>query len=261
MTFVLNLIPRFAADLFHGLEDLLFPPLCEVCGTRLPPGVVLVCDPCLRALPFQGLEREVRLGKESSPLDGIFYLYAFDELVQQLIHALKYAARPTMARRLVEPHFGSVKEKLKQWEIDTVLPVPLHPRKQRERGYNQVASLAQFLARVMKLRYEPHLLRRKRYTQSQTNLSAQERKTNVAGAFVVQNRVNLAGRRILLLDDVVTTGATAEACALPLKAAGAKVVFLMALATPPLQPLEENSESLSYLSEVSPTGWASKGKE
>jgi ComF family protein len=100
-----------------------------------------------------------------------------------------------------------------------IAPVPLHPRRKHERGYDQSAILARWVGRTLDVPVEPHAVRRVRYTKQQANLSGAQRAQNVAGAFAAEEWVE--GERVLLIDDVYTTGATLEACAAALRSVGA----------------------------------------
>ncbi len=115
------------------------------------------------------------------------------------------------------------------WEVDVVMPVPLSPKRKKERGYNQAGLLAQPLAWDLGMEYQRRGLRRVRDTVSQIDLSRQERRTNVAGAFLADEK-HVGGKRILLVDDVMTTGSTVNAAAQALVDAGTDEVFVVTLA-------------------------------
>ena len=115
-------------------------------------------------------------------------------------------------------------------QFDCVIPVPLFPSRQRERGYNQSQILSEEICRQYSLVLNTHWLKRKRPTQPQVDLKRQERIANMAQAFTVSNRHNLHGKTILLVDDLITTGATASEAAKTLKKAGAQRVGFLALA-------------------------------
>jgi ComF family protein len=157
------------------------------------------------------------------------YCYGFyDGVLKDLIYLYKYGRVESLAKPLA----GVLSAALPRDEFyDAVVPVPLHWRKQWQRGFNQAGLLARRVARQRGMRYS-HLLKRTRSTGTQAELSHPERRRNVAGAFQVRGRVRgqVDGLRILLVDDVMTTGATAGACAKELKRAGAKSVTLLTLA-------------------------------
>jgi ComF family protein len=153
------------------------------------------------------------------------YCYSFyDGVLKDLIYLYKYGRVESLAK----PLSAILSAALPRDEVyDAVVPVPLHWRKQWQRGFNQAGLLARRIARQRGMRYS-HLLKRTRSTGTQAELSHPERRKNVSGAFRVRGQVN--GLRILLVDDVMTTGATAGACAKELKRAGAKSVTLLTLA-------------------------------
>lgn len=170
-----------------------------------------VCSACRSGL--RGFDRAACFGFYEGPLRG-------------LIHLFKYSGMRPLARPL-----ASLLERALPVDdlYDAVVPVPLHWRKKWERGYNQSELLADLVARR---RGVPLLkaLRRKRPTAVQASLAVAGRKRNVAGAFAIRPAAKLAGMRILLIDDVMTTGATAGACAAALKRGGARSVSLLTLA-------------------------------
>ena len=187
------------------------PPYCLVCSQ---PGrlTLRLCSNC-RAAPLQ--------------IEGIRAPYRMEGAVRKAIHALKYqgvrAVAPTLGQLLV-PFLAQ-----EGLEGDLLVPVPLHPKRERQRGYNQSLLLAQAVGRATGLAVEPRALTRVTSVPSQVSLRAEERRANVAGAFRAEPE-SVAGRRILVIDDVCTTGATLEACALALKEARAVSVWGLALA-------------------------------
>jgi ComF family protein len=226
------------------LLDLLFPPLCI--GCRIPVGDAGFCAGCWSALTFLdgpacaccGLPFPVALEGEnlcaaclSRPpaFDRARAILAYDEHSRGAILALKHADRldlvPDFVRWLARTGQCLISES------DLVVPVPLHRRRLWQRRYNQSAELARRLAHDWALAFDPLALVRSRPTRSQgAMVSAKARRRNVLGAFKVPDAGRVAGKRILLLDDVLTTGATAEACARALKRAGASKVHVLALA-------------------------------
>lgn len=221
--------------------DLLFPPRCVGCKKRS----AWFCNACLAAVsriapPLcrccgEPLERPgARPGdlcyncrREPLQIDGIRSVALFAGPLRQAVHHLKYTGQRDLASalgRLLAEYWQD-----NRLPADVLVPVPLHASRQRERGYNQAALLAQELAAAAGLPVIEGCLVRARQTASQMTLKRVERKTNVRDAFAcVDDR--LASRQVLLLDDVCTTGATLEACAVACRQAGARSVWALTLA-------------------------------
>ncbi|HEY7288192.1 MAG TPA: ComF family protein [Vicinamibacterales bacterium] len=152
------------------------------------------------------------------PIDRSRAIGAYDGALAAIIHALKYDARRSLARQLGDRMRARGAEVLR--EAACVVPVPLHPSRRRQRGFNQAADLARHVGLPV-----VHALRRVRATTTQTHLSATERRLNLKTAFVASRAADsLTGSTVVLIDDVSTTGATLEECALTLKAAGVREV-------------------------------------
>jgi ComF family protein len=232
------------------LLDLVFPAVCPVCAARSDDPVHRpFCGPCWAALPI-GLAPGCPVCGEPFPgLAGALPCdacrrtppsYAFARAVAQYrdgmreaIHALKYGGRPVVAtplgRLLAEAAPGALPAPPGDW-AEGLVPVPLHPARLSERGFNQAELLAAPCAARWRLPVLGRVLVRTRPTRPQTDLDAAARRANVRGAFAVPRPAEVAGRRLLLVDDVLTTGATAGAAARALRAAGAAAVGVLALA-------------------------------
>ena len=214
--------------------DLLFPTSCLGCGSE---GSIL-CPSCLRTLPRLhppycqrcGIPYPSRICPSclSSPpvIDGIRSPLLYQDLAREAIIHLKYHNLKVLAQPLAEILADYLAEG--SFEFDVLVPVPLHPKRLRLRGYNQSALLARNLSQLIGVPLREDILVRVRDTPSQTSLGGSERRRNVAEAF--ESRVELKGWGILLLDDVCTTGATLDACATALKKAGAGSVWGLTLA-------------------------------
>ncbi|HLG78290.1 MAG TPA: ComF family protein [Ktedonobacteraceae bacterium] len=164
----------------------------------------------------------------------------YDEPLRTCIHALKYYGQT----RLAEPLGALLARTCRDRGLagDVIVPVPLHPERQRQRGYNQSQLLAEACARALGIPLGAGLLTRVRATQAQAQLAASERQSNVAGAFACISPIGahlLARRNVLLIDDVSTSGATLEACAASLFATGAQAVWGVVLA----RPVQQNDQS------------------
>jgi ComF family protein len=147
-----------------------------------------------------------------------------------VVHQLKYAGRRRAAARLAEALLEDPAVRALVATSDVLVPVPLHPRRLRERGFNQSALLAEEIARRAGRMACPDALVRRVDTAPQAGLTAAARRRNVEEAFAVRRRASVAGRTVVLVDDVVTTGATARACARRLAEAGAGEVRLLTVA-------------------------------
>lgn len=213
-----------------GLAGLVYPALCLGCERRLSEPTLALCPTCLRSLPRADAAL-VAAALTDSTIEHAVALWTFDPggTVRRVQHALKYGGRPSLGvplGRLVGRAF------LEAGVLpDVVAPIPLSHVRRLERGYNQAAGLAEGVAEELGARVEIDLLVRTRATQKQSKLSRARRRENVAGAFALRNGANVAGLRVLLVDDVLTTGATVDAAARVLAEVGATVdVAVLALA-------------------------------
>ncbi len=222
-----------ARTVWSGLLDLIAPPSCLGCGAPTAGGPV--CGRCLhrleRADPSDLAARLDALPHARDTFDDAFALWVFDKggVLQRIQHALKYGNRPAYGHHL-GALVGQAYRDAGRPHPDLVTPVPLHRTRLYERGYNQSAFLAEGLAEALGAPCRPHALRRLRATRSQTRLSRRRRWENVSGAFAVTEPEAVVEQRVLLVDDVLTTGATATAAALALREAGAAAVGLATLA-------------------------------
>lgn len=232
-----------------ALLDCSFPRICPLCENASDRPGRLVCWECFRRLPLHTADDPIcrRCGlapqgsmagdflcdlcRRAAPaFDGARAAAAFRGGLRGLLHAFKYQRATWLRADLVDLLQGCVTAYYDTADIDLVVPVPLHPRKQRQRTYNQSALLADALARRLGLEARGDSLRRARATPSQTRLSAAARRANVRGAFEVARPAWVRGRSVLLVDDVMTTGATLHEAAACLKRAGAWRVWAVAVA-------------------------------
>ncbi len=220
------------------LLDLCFPPDCLLCG--LPARGARSCAACradlpwirrgcpICARPLAAAGTAVCPGCAPGSLDGSFAALVYEYPVSALIAQLKYAGRTDLGRCLGELLADSLASAGSARPADCIVPVPLHPARERERGYNQAEEIAAPIARRLGLSIGARLCRRLVNTPRQTGLSAAQRAHNLAGAFSASRTVS--GARIAVVDDVLTTGATARALASALRCAGAREVRLWAVA-------------------------------
>jgi len=190
--------------------DVVTAPICPVCGQ--PQSVDVVCKRCQDAPPYYQALRS---------------RFVYGGGVRKALHRLKYKRDVALGEALAQPMIQCLQAQA--WTIDLVAPVPLGLARKAERGYNQAALLARPIALSLGLEYRSNLVRRGRETRSQVGLSAAARRENVAGAFWAKPK-HLHGKCVLLVDDVLTTGATVNACAQAIVEAGADCVYGLTLA-------------------------------
>ncbi|MBI3616302.1 MAG: ComF family protein [Candidatus Omnitrophica bacterium] len=215
-------------DLFVGVRSLLSPARCV--GCQLPwseEGSSPLCPACLKALPRCRFPWCQKFGP---PLDQAVSVFHYEGAAKELIASLKYSGRTSLLPFLGQTLTETVLERLGPDPADAVLPVPLHPTRLRERTFNQAHLLAKELADNLDLPCWTHALVRRRPTLPQTQLPREARKTNVEKAFSLGPDPLIRSARLLLVDDVFTTGSTAASCAKLLKQAGAASVAVAALA-------------------------------
>ena len=222
---------RFVQELGQGLLDVVYPPRCLGCGRRPESPQLPLCPRCVRSLeraPEMGVAARLdRLPVGGGVFEGALALWVFDKggTLQAVQHALKYQNRPRYGvplGRLMGEAFAD-----RHPVPDGVVPVPLHRTRRLERGYNQSRTLAEGTAEALDCPARPELLARPKPTRSQTGLSREDRWRNVRDCFAADPAA--ADGRWLLVDDVLTTGATAVAAGQTLAEAGADDLYLMTL--------------------------------
>lgn len=209
--------------LVQDFIGLFYPRLCLACRQHLSQEEDVLCVACEYGLPLTDYAADrnnplvMRL-MGRVPVEAITALYHYqkDSKVASLIGQLKYKEHAEVGE-IFGRRLGHSLLKADHWNtIDVVVPVPLHPRKLQERGYNQAAILARGVAAVMGKPCEENALQRNVYKQSQTAMDRVHRMQNVLGMFSATRPELLLGKHVLLIDDVLTTGATVEACWLPM---------------------------------------------
>ena len=189
--------------------------LCERCHARLPHLGMPVCVRCL----FEDRQPD---GCTRHPHDRVHVAWLYDERVAALVHAFKFGGRPGLAAVLAVPLSHVLLPVLPRGVL--VTGVPLHAARRRERGYDQAAALAEALATALGAPYVPELLERTRATAAQSALGPRARRDNVAGAFRLRHAAWVSARDVLVVDDVVTTGATLHEAMRALRAGGARPI-------------------------------------
>ena len=234
------MIALHKSELFQAAVSLLYPATCTVCRKQVRVGEYLCgdceakiirivppfCETCSE--PFEGSINTAfncaNCAHRAIYFDAAVAAYRGRGIVRDVIHEFKYK-RQIHLRHLVARWLCAAldDERLRDYRFDIIVPVPLHPARQRERGFNQASLLAELLSARASIPCRP-LLKRIRYTTTQTALDRSERMENLHNAFRLRQNVDVRGLRVLLIDDVLTTGSTLSECARVLKRAGAKSV-------------------------------------
>ncbi|MBP5710615.1 MAG: ComF family protein [Bacteroidales bacterium] len=205
-------------DLLTNLIALFYPVTCMSCGRVLLQHEKHICLHCMAHLP----ETNYHLDKDNPlnliflgrvPIENVasFLFFKKGELVQKMLHELKYNGNQDIGDFLGECYGKKLANTQAFASIDMILPIPLHKKKLRLRGYNQSECIAKGLSRSMGIPYRTDILVRTEYTETQTHKSRFNRWENVKEVFAVENEEDIKGKHILICDDVLTTGATTEA--------------------------------------------------
>lgn len=239
-------------EFLRAFLDVLFPPLCHVCKAPVPEaGELHLCAACLGAMtpitsplcPRCGVPHGTEGGIDHlcgsclltpPPFDGARGALLYDGPLQELIHRHKYGHKAHLRRPLALLAVRHLSPFVLAVAPEVIVSVPLHRTRLRERGFNQAVLMGAVMAREWRLPLLRDILRRVRPTVAQVTLSGQERRANVRGAFAVAGPGRVAGKRVLLVDDVATTGSTVAECSRVLKGAGASAVFVATVALSPL---------------------------
>lgn len=233
-------------QLFTMLLDVVLPPLCHICHSFIPDaGELHICPDCreklplvasplcpLCGIPFRGVGGDHRCGScltNPPHFDIARAPFLYEGPLRELIHSFKYN-RLTHLRKPLSLLALKAADDFMEHAPHIVVPVPLHCSRLRERGFNQAVLIGQFLSRYLSLPLQPDALTRIRQTEPQIELSAAERRLNVKGAFSVRRPEQITGKRVLLVDDVMTTGSTMDECAGELKKGGAEMVIAATIA-------------------------------
>ena len=205
--------------MFHDFLDLLFPRLCNFCETALLPSEKTLCTRCLHALPLT--HNHLESGNETDkifygriPVENATSLLLFEKkgMTQKLIHNLKYKGQEEIGSFFGKWLGEELKSEQRFQEITAVIPVPLHKAKLRKRGYNQVEKFGREIAHALQVPYIDQVLLKKSASSTQTIKKRIARWGSIGETFVIENHDSLENAHVLLVDDLVTTGATLEAC-------------------------------------------------
>jgi ComF family protein len=204
----------------QAVAHLFYPQLCAGCGNDLHSKGQVICLRCLDEVPVTNFHLHA-----ANPVEKIFWgrvavttatsytYFTKDSMMQLLLHGLKYQGKKETGIFFGRKIGSALLQCNRFIDIDAIIPVPLHPKKEKARGYNQATMIAEGISEKMQLPLWGSALYRTGASETQTHKTRVERWNNIAGLFSVKNGKQLEGKHVLLVDDVITTGATLEACA------------------------------------------------
>jgi ComF family protein len=233
------MLSRVSYALLKPILDFVYPPVCFVCDELLTEGEHVVCLTCWNS--FSRITSThptwVEIGEKFATegvVDGLLSWALFEKegRFQEVIHLLKYQGIQSVGVRFGQEIGRLIADNAVFSEAEYVIPVPLHKVKKRERGYNQSELICAGISGATGITSHPAMMIRKKYTQTQTKLDVAQRKENVADAFIVNPKFvhDIRGKTFILVDDLITTGSTINACAKVLKENGAVNVYAASVA-------------------------------
>lgn len=206
------------------LLNYLYPRVCGFCGKIIPYGSI--CTMCMEEIPYMGFNYIPYDQKMS--FDELYCNYDYVGIVRSRILDFKFGHKKYLFKTFAEGMIYRYKKI--EPKFDLIIPVPIHRSRRTERGYNQSELIAKALAKAINVKCNSRLLIKRNKNRTQSKLNKQERIRNVKGIFKIRKNANLSGKAILLIDDIYTTGATANECSKILKSAGATKVFVYTVA-------------------------------
>ncbi len=215
----------------NGLFDFFIPRYCPSCKKKLELEEDCICEECLSSIERADSDRlnleYQRKFASTEIISGFTSLFVFekDGALQLFIHSIKYNKRFLNAKYLGKLIGENLKKQIQYWNVDFILPVPLHSLRKADRGFNQSRYIAIGMGKELAINVKSNLLKRTRYTETQTNLTLQEREENISNAFESKHKRLIEGKTFLLVDDVITTGATIKECGKVLLENGAAKVY------------------------------------
>ena len=217
--------------------SLVYPRVCMACGESLYKNEECICNQCIYFLPKTNFHKEKEnpvsklfWGRVGIQHASAFYFFKKESKVQNLLHQLKYKGQKEVGVKVGSLYGSDLKQDPHYKDVSIIIPVPLHPDKEKKRGYNQSEMFALGLAQSMEIPCESKILVRNFASETQTKKSKYKRWENVKSIFELQDKERLKDKHILLVDDVITTGATIEACAQHLLSVPGTKVSIAAIA-------------------------------
>jgi len=218
--------------MFLDFFSLLYPNICAGCGNNLRRSERAICTVCRFEFPYIKLINSkdnavTKVFHGRLPIESGYSLISFEkgQRIQNVLHELKYNGNKKVGEELGRMLGGTIKD-LGDEIPDTIIPVPLHPKKLKKRGFNQAEIIANGIATVLERPVETSVIKRKTFTNTQTNKSRVDRWSNVEDVFELSKADRVSDKHVLIIDDVLTTGATLEACAATLLKSSVKKISI-----------------------------------
>lgn len=225
-------------DIFSAITDLFYPRLCICCGSALNSSEKYICTSCIASIPRTNFHYEIRnlaeesfAGKAHANRAFSWFFFSHDSLFSKLIYSFKYKGNYALAQYLGEMYAKELKLDNIVLNFDYIIPVPLHPKRKKKRGYNQSFYIAKGVSSVFGGEIRENILKREEITESQTKKLRFDRWENIKDAFsIISANESDFEKEILIIDDITTTGATIAACIITLRESGYKNISVLTLA-------------------------------
>lgn len=229
------------SNILNDIISILLPRVCFGCNARLNRGEHHLCTVCRNQLPLTEYSFNVEnavdrifFGRNTIKKANSFLFFIENGIVKSLIHHLKYRDQQQIGTLLGDWHGQIIKENKFLENIDYIIPVPLHRKKMKKRGYNQVATFGMRLAHHLDAEFLENALIKTANTKTQTKKGRIGRWQNNKSLYILRDPMQIANKKVLLVDDVITTGATMESCAQALNEAKGVTIYITSMAVVPL---------------------------
>jgi len=201
--------------IINSVFDFIYPPLCLNCGNSLSEQEELICEKCWNATPFnENYFSAEDINSITGPLyfSEFHWCFSIDENILKIIHNFKYSGFKKLKYRLGEFLVKRIYTIINSQPVDLIVPVPLHKKREKSRGYNQSALLCEAIIGKLNVPYSSNILKKTVNNKSQTSLTRDERAQNVKGVFAIEDVQEIKNKHVLIIDDVFTTGSTINEC-------------------------------------------------
>lgn len=219
----------YMKKIFESVIELLYPSACIICDAKSPNYICEKCNQRIKKIEANTFLNEEDDNNIDRSYKYLYYIFLYEKIIRKIMIDYKFFSKPYIA------NFFSRKISSNRYlcdiieSYDCIIPVPMSPYKEKLRGYNQTKLVTNILSRYLKIpQVKP--LKRVNNSLTQSSLNKYQRKTNIEGAFYIEENQNIQGKKVILLDDIYTTGNTIEECSHLLKKAGAKEIFVIILA-------------------------------